>query len=104
MRAAAVVTGVLGAGTAFVFAAAAVVSALFPSGSLVQSGWNGGCFDCGGGWAKPGIGVPVPMPMPVPGIQGIPEKGVVILQSTGTAVDVAPAMPAGTADDVIPQP
>ena len=103
MREAAVVTGVLGAGTAFVFAAAAVVSTLFPSGALVPSGWNGGCMDCGG-WGKPGVGVPIPMPMPVPGIQGIPEKGVVIFQANGTAVDVAPAMPAGTADDVIPQP
>ena len=99
MRAAAVVTGVLGAGTAFVFAAAAVVSTLFPSGALVPSGWNGGCMDCGGGWAKPGIGIPLPMPAP-----GIPEKGVVILPSSGAAVDVAPVMPAGTDNDVIPQP
>jgi len=99
MRAAAVVTGVLGAGTAFVFAAAAVVSTLFPSGAMVPSAWNGGCMDCGGGWAKPGIGIPMPMPAP-----GIPEKGVVILQSTGAAVDVAPAMPAGTDGDVISEP
>ena len=98
MRAAAVVTGVLGAGTAFVFAAAAVVSTLFPSGAMVPSGWNGGCDDCGG-WGKPGIGIPMPMPVP-----GIPEKGVVIYQAAGTAVDVAPAMPASTGDDVIPQP
>ncbi len=99
MRAAAVVTGVLGAGTAFVFAAAAVVSTLFPSGALVPSGWNGGCMDCGGGWAKPGIGIPMPMPVP-----GIPEKGVVVFQAAGTTEGVAPAGPAGTADDVIPQP
>ncbi len=63
MRAAVVVTGVLGAGTAFVFAAAAVVSTLFPSGALVPSGWNGGCMDCGG-WGKPGVGIPMPMPVP----------------------------------------
>ena len=99
MRAAAVVTGVLGAGTAFVFAAAAVVSTLFPSGAMVPSGWNGGCMDCGGGWAKPGIGIPLPMPAPA-----IPEKGVVTFQAAGVAVGVAPPVPAGTDDDVISQP
>jgi len=103
MRAAAVVTGVLGAGTAFVFAAAAVVSALFPSGAMVPSGWNGGCFDCGGGWGKPGIGVPVPLPVPMPA-PGIPEKGVVVFQAARGGVELAPAMPGGTDGDVIAQP
>ena len=89
MRAAAVVTGVLGAGTAFVFAVAAVVSTLFPSGALVPSGWNGGCMDCGG-WGKPGVGIPMPMPVPMPGIEGIPEKGVVIFRTTAATTPAQP--------------
>ena len=99
MRAAAVVAGVLGVGTALVFAAAAVASALFPNGALVPSGWNGGCMDCGGGWGKPGIGIPVPMPAP-----GIPEKGVVVFQAASGTGELPPAMPGGTDDDVISQP
>jgi hypothetical protein len=98
MRAAAIVTGVLGAGTAFVFAVAAVVATLFPNGALVPSGWNGGCMDCGG-WGKPGIGIPMPVPMPGP--EGIPEKGVVIFRTTAA---VAPAHAAGIDLDVIAQP
>ena len=103
MRAAVVVTGVLGMGTALVFAAAGIVSAAFPSGTLVNSQWNGGCFDCGG-WGKGGgIAVPMPMPVPMPGFEGVPEKGFVI-EDGGAAIDLAPAMPAGTDGDVVAQP
>ena len=105
MRAAAVVTGVLGAGSVLVFVVAGLVSTLFPSGTLVSTQWNGGCFDCGG-WGKGGgIGVPVPMPMPVPvpGLDGVPEKGFVI-DDGSTSVDVAPPIPAGTDHDVVDQP
>jgi len=34
-------TGVLGGGTAHVFALAAATAILFPQGTLVSSGWNG---------------------------------------------------------------
>jgi hypothetical protein len=60
------VAGVLGTGTALVFGAAFLVSALFPNGTRVASTWNGGMV-----WAKDGmvvneIGVAQPAPMPVP--------------------------------------
>jgi poly(3-hydroxybutyrate) depolymerase len=48
-----VCTGVLGGGTALVFALAAATAMLFPQGTLVASGWNNGMV-----FAKP-------MPMPV---------------------------------------
>ncbi len=51
MTRALICTGVLGGGTAVVFALALAVSVLFPQGSLVPMGWNGG-------W-----GNPVPMVM-----------------------------------------
>ena len=57
MRPGLIVTGVLGTGTALVFAAALLASALFPNGGEVAAGWNGG------DWAKP---MPVPMPVEVP--------------------------------------
>jgi hypothetical protein len=60
MRAGAIVTGVLGVGTVLVFAAAALVSTLFPNGTTVAAGWNGGMD-----WGKGGMAVPIPMPAPV---------------------------------------
>jgi hypothetical protein len=56
MRAALTVTGVLGIGTALVFAAAALVSLAFPNGGTVVAGWNGGAV-----WGK-GVAIPVPAP------------------------------------------
>ena len=50
-----VVTGVLGAGCAIVFAIAALVAMLFPDGTMMNPGWNGG-----GG--KGGMAVPMPAP------------------------------------------
>lgn len=46
-------TGILGGGTALVFALAFAVAAIFPQGSLIQASWNSG-FVRGG---------PMPMPM-----------------------------------------
>lgn len=54
MSRALICTGVLGGGTAVVFALALAVAVLFPQGSMVPAGWSGG-------WAKP---------MPMPGMQG----------------------------------
>ncbi|HYO44030.1 MAG TPA: hypothetical protein VES19_12595 [Candidatus Limnocylindrales bacterium] len=48
MRRVLVCTGVLGGGTALVFALAAATAMLFPQGTLVGSGWNGGMM-----FAKP---------------------------------------------------
>jgi len=58
-----IVSSSLGLGTALVFGAAALAAALFPNGSTVPMGWNGGVFD-------KGIAMPAPMPMPAvePGI------------------------------------
>jgi len=58
MRSGLIVTGVLGIGTALVFAAAAVVSLAFPSGTTVAAGWNGG-----GVWTKDVVAMPVPAPV-----------------------------------------
>jgi hypothetical protein len=66
MRRILICTGVLGGGTAIVFALAALTAALFPQGSVVAAGWNGGW---NGGWEK-GIAMPVPMPAPVMGFGG----------------------------------
>lgn len=74
-------TSVLGAGTVLVFVAAALVAMLFPNGTMVAAGWNGG-------WAKDGwagdVAMPAPMVVPVEGggwVQGtdrvfesVPEK------------------------------
>jgi len=63
MRAGLIVTSILGLGTAVVFAAAALTAALFPSGTMISAGWNGG-------WGKGGIAVPMPAPMVQPAIVG----------------------------------
>ncbi len=42
MKRAILCTGILGGGTAIVFALALTVSVLFPQGALVQASWNGG--------------------------------------------------------------
>ncbi len=53
MRRILICSGVLGLGTALVFAAAALTANLFPNGTLVSSGWNGPMTR--GGW---GVAVP----------------------------------------------
>lgn len=57
-----IVSGVLGLGSALVFAAAALTAVLFPNGTLVAGGWNGASFEDKGMWVG---GAPVPMPRPV---------------------------------------
>lgn len=57
---AALVTGVLGLGTAVVFALAAVTATLFPNGTLVNQSWDG-MWRGEVGWE---VAVPAPMPMP----------------------------------------
>ena len=68
MRAGLLVSGVLGVGTAVVFAAAAATATLFPNGTVVTTQWNGGwggCFDCVG--REVPFPMRMPLPMPVPG-------------------------------------
>ena len=61
MRPILIVSGVLGGGTALVFAAAGLVATLFPNGTLVNaSPWNNGAV-----FAKGGVAMPMPAPMPV---------------------------------------
>jgi len=60
MRAGVVVTGVLGLGTAIVFAAAALTAMLFPNGTMVSGGFNGVMMDRGFGGG--GVAIPVPAP------------------------------------------
>ena len=79
MRPAIIVTGVLGTGTALVFAAAALVSVMFPNGGTVAAGWNGGMMTKGG-WIAPAMPIPIqvdvsgsPIPVPVDA-NGVPLK------------------------------
>ncbi len=58
MRRILICSGVLGLGTVLVFAAAALTATLFPSGTLVSSGWNGPMVK--GGWD---VAVPAPAPV-----------------------------------------
>jgi|tagenome__1003787_1003787.scaffolds.fasta_scaffold17761474_2 hypothetical protein len=91
MRQIVIVSGVLGGGSALVFALAALAATLFPNGTLVASGWNGGFA---GGWGKGGIAQPMPMPMPDPAVgPNIPGKGIVIqngIEPAATDGDVEP--------------
>ena len=61
MRSILVCTGVLGGGTALVFALAAATATLFPQGTLVGGGWNGGVM-MDRAWGGGGVAVPVPAP------------------------------------------
>lgn len=80
MQRALTVTGVLGAGTALVFAAAALASALFPNGSTIPAGWgNGVMMDR------------MIAPQPMPAVQVAPDVNVVG-GADGGAVAPAPAV------------
>jgi hypothetical protein len=63
-----IVTGILGFGTALVFAAAALTAVLFPNGTQVNAGWNGPVFAGKGGGFVSG---PIPGPVIAPGGGGI---------------------------------
>ncbi len=77
MRAGVIVTGVMGLGTALVFAVAALTSTLFPNGTVVGGGMNGMMVERGFGGG--GIAMPVPapaVPVPAPAIDIAPDVNV----------------------------
>jgi hypothetical protein len=71
MKQALVVGGTLGLGSAIVFGAAALASAMFPNGGTVSASWqmNREFVDKGGVFA------PAPMPMPAIGIDDSVSNG-----------------------------
>jgi hypothetical protein len=73
MRRVLVVSSVLGIGTALVFAAAALTATLFPNGTVVGGGWNGGMMVNKGGW---GVAAPVPAPVVMPDVP--PDAGTTV--------------------------
>ena len=86
MKPVVILTGVLGGGTALVFALALGASALFPSGTLLPANgmWSSrdvfvapGGFGVGGGVVNVGAGVAVPMPAPGVNVVTV-EKGVTV--------------------------
>jgi hypothetical protein len=64
-----VCTGVLGGGTALVFALAALTAIAFPQGTRVATGWNGAN---GGPWVKDAWGGAVAVPVPAPAVEVAP--------------------------------
>ena len=64
-----VCTGVLGGGTALVFALAALTAIAFPQGTRVAAGWNGAN---GGPWVKDVWGGGVAVPVPAPAVEVAP--------------------------------
>ena len=64
-----VCTGVLGGGTALVFALAALTAIAFPQGTRVAAGWNGAN---GGPWVKDAWGGGVAVPVPAPAVEVAP--------------------------------
>ena len=82
MQRVAIVTGVLGLGTALVFGAAFIAATLFPNGGTVAVGWNTG-------WGRE-IGVPMPMPAPEVMPVEIEDKGGAI---DAPVVQVRPVQP-----------
>jgi hypothetical protein len=58
MRRVVICGGVLGGGTALVFALAAVTATLFPSGTVVNASWNGGMVR--GGWVEDAVRIGPP--------------------------------------------
>ena len=70
-----VCTGVLGGGTALVFALAALTAIAFPQGTRVAAGWSGAN---GGPWVKDAWGGGVAVPVPAPAVEVAPfviERG-----------------------------
>ena len=103
MRPIVIVSGVLGGGSALVFAAAAVVASLFPNGTLVAANpWGDGRFVR----AMPAIGAPVmvndtsgggwtgPAPVTVGG-GGVALPPDVVVPDVGAGRDAEPVMRAG---------
>jgi len=63
MRRILICSGVLGGGTAIVFALAALTASLFPNGTVLSTGWNGPWLDQRIVWG----GMPVPAPVVLEG-------------------------------------
>jgi hypothetical protein len=87
MTRALICTGVLGGGTAVVFALALAASLLFPQGSMVSTGWNGG-------WSRPAF----PDRLEIRGLAPAPapwegDGGDVTFEQAAPDV-IAPAIPA----------
>lgn len=88
MRRILICSGVLSVGTALVFAVAALTATLFPNGTLLSTGWNGG-----GMWDR-GWGVAVPMAMPgqmAPDVRWEVEAGEVTVDREEVVEDPVPA-------------
>jgi hypothetical protein len=84
MRQVLVCTGILGGGTALVFALAAATAMLFPQGTMVSSGWNGGMMFGKG------------MPMPAFAEEDVLRDGDVFFEVPAMqdpAIDVPEAIP-----------
>jgi hypothetical protein len=80
-----VCTGVLGGGTALVFALAALTAIAFPQGTRVAAGWNGGP------WVKDAWGGGVAVPVPAPAIDVAPQ--VIVRGTDGVALPDAGLQP-----------
>jgi len=92
-----VCTGVLGGGTALVFALAAMTAIAFPQGTRVAAGWNGAN---GGPWVTDAWGGGVAVPVPAPAVEVAPfvvERG-----SDGVAIP-DPAFEPLPGDIVVPE-
>jgi hypothetical protein len=92
-----VCTGILGGGTALVFALAALTAIAFPQGTRVAAGWNGAN---GGPWVKDAWGGGVAVPVPAPAVEVAPfvvERG-----SDGIAIP-DPAFEPLPGDIVVPE-
>lgn len=69
MRRILICTGILGGGTALVFALAALTATLFPQGTLIRTqwgGWGGGVVMEEGVRLGPAPAIDVAMPVPMP--------------------------------------
>jgi hypothetical protein len=100
MRQLLIVSGVLGGGTALVFALAAAVATAFPTGALVPAGWNGG--DVGWGRAMPAVRGPLVID-DTSGDGGVLIRPVPIGPGLGVDpnIDVLVPPDAGAPDDIV---
>jgi hypothetical protein len=100
MRRVLIVSGVLGIGTALVFAAAALTATLFPNGTVVGGGWNGGGMVNKGGW---GVAAPVPAPVVMPDVV-VPDAGTTVPDVQPLPGDTVGGGGAGASFEVQPAP
>jgi hypothetical protein len=69
MRRILICSGILGGGTAIVFALAALTASLFPNGTVLSTGWNGPWLDQRVVWGT----MPAPAPFVLEGPAAGPE-------------------------------